>query len=433
MSKAQIELPPKLVPVFEGKARYRGSFGGRGSGKTRTFALMTAIMGYRWGMSGKKGQILCAREFMNSLDDSSLEEIKTAIRSIDWLDDYYDVGEKYIKSKDGNIQYTFAGLRRSLDAIKSKARILLAWVDEAEAVSDMAWQKLIPTVREGSNGKGFSGSEIWVTWNPESKYSATHARFRLDPPKDAKIVELNYQDNPWFPDVLEQTRKEDKEKRIDMYDHIWDGGFLVFSEGAYYATEMRRCRDEKRIGDVRYDRAKGVVTSWDLGIGDSTAIWFAQFVGTEIHIIDYYEASGVGLDHYALKLQEKGYIYDQHILPHDVRVRELGTGKSRLETLDNLGIRNIEICPDLRIDDGIQQVRSILDRCWFDEKKTEKGVDCLINYSRDYDENGKTWRSRPRHDWSSHGADAFRYLAVGYRPVSESWGKPLKRNIKGLV
>lgn len=426
MSKASIELPPKLVPVFEGKARYRGSYGGRGSGKTRTFALMTAIMGYRWGMSGKQGQILCAREFMNSLDDSSLEEIKTAIRSIDWLNDYYDVGEKYIRSKDGNISYTFAGLRRSLDAIKSKARIMLAWIDEAETVSDMAWQKLIPTVRE-------EDSEIWVTWNPESKYSATHERFRIDPPEDSKIAEINYSDNPWFPSTLEAERVEDKKKRIDMYDHIWEGGFLVFSEGAYYSTEMRRCRDEERISEVRYDRAKPVITAWDLGVGDSTAIWFAQYIGTEVHIIDYYEASGVGLDHYAKVLQDKGYIYDQHILPHDVRVRELGTGKSRLETLDGLGIRNVEIAPQLMVDDGIQQVRSLLDRCWFDEKKCEKGIDCLINYSRDYDENGKTWRSRPRHDWSSHGADAFRYLAIGYRPMAQTWGEPLKRNIRGMV
>ena len=147
-TKAQISLPPYLVPVFTGKTRYRGSYGGRGSGKTRSFALMTAIKGYEWGMSGKTGQILCGREFMNSLEDSSLEEIKIAIRSIDWLNAYYEIGEKYIRSKDGRVNYTFVGLRRSLDAIKSKARIFLAWVDEAEGVSDLAWQKLIPTVRE---------------------------------------------------------------------------------------------------------------------------------------------------------------------------------------------------------------------------------------------------------------------------------------------
>ena len=191
MSKAQLELPPKLVPVFEGEARYRIAYGGRGSGKTRTFALMTAVKGYMWGRAGRKGQILCGREFMNSLDDSSLEEIKTAIKSIDWLNDYYEVGEKYIRSKDGNISYTFVGLRRSLDAIKSKARILLAWIDEAEHVSEMAYMKLLPSVREES-------SEVWISYNPESKYSATHNRFRVNTPDNSKICEINYTDSPWL-------------------------------------------------------------------------------------------------------------------------------------------------------------------------------------------------------------------------------------------
>jgi len=424
--KAQIELPPKLVPIFEGEARFRGSYGSRGSGKTRSFALMTAVYGYRWGMEGKRGQILCAREFMNSLDDSSLEEIKTAIRSVDWLNDYYEIGEKFIRSKDGNIHYTFSGLRRSLDAIKSKARIILAWVDEAESVSEMAYRKLIPTVREAK-------SEVWITWNPESKYSATHERFRNNTPSNSKITELNYKDNPWFPDVLEQTRLDDKRLRPDMYDHVWGGGFLIFTDGSYYVTELRKLKDEGRLTKVPYDRSMGVVTSWDLGIGDSTAITFAQFVGAEVRIIDYYESSGVGLDHYAKVLQDKGYVYDQHILPHDVRVRELGSGKSRIEILDNLGIKNIDIAPNLRVDDGIQNVRSFLDRCWFDEKKCEQLFDGLLNYQREYDENGKTWRSRPKHDWSSHPADSFRYLAVGYRPFNEGWDKPMRRNLKGIV
>ena len=181
---------------------------------------MTAVKGYQLGMSGMRGQILCAREFMNSLGESSFEEIKIAIQSIDWLNDYYECGEKYIRSKDGNITYTFSGLRRSLDSIKSKARILLAWVDEAEALSSRAFDVLIPTIREVD-------SELWVTWNPESKYSATHERFRLDPPKEARIVELNYKDNPWFPDVLEMTRLEDKEKRVETYSHIWEGREII--------------------------------------------------------------------------------------------------------------------------------------------------------------------------------------------------------------
>ena len=428
--KAEIELPPKLVPVFEGKARYRIAYGGRGSGKTRSFALMTAIKGYQWGNSvpPTKGQILCGREFMNSLNDSSLEEIKSAILSVPFLADYYEIGEKYIRSRDGNITYTFAGLRRSLESIKSKARILLAWVDEAEQVSGKAWNLLLPSVRE-------VGSEVWVTYNPESKYSATHERFRADPPKDAKICQMNFTDNPWFPDVLEQTRLEDYEKRPDQYEHIWLGAFQVYQEGSYYTAEMRRAREEDRIATVRYDRGKGVVAAFDLGIGDSTAIWFAQFIGTEVHLVDYYEASGVGLDHYVKVLQDKGYIYDQYIFPHDIRVRELGSGKSRLEVLEGMGIHadKTEIAPQLLIEDGIQLVRTMLDKCYFDEEKCEKGIDCLLNYSKKWDDSGGTWRMRPDHNWASHGADAFRYLAVGYQPYNESWDKPIRRNIKGVV
>src|SRR6056297_74807 len=128
----KVWLPPKLIPVFQGEARYRGAYGGRGSGKTRSFAKMAAVKGLQFGAEGREGIILCGREFMNSLDDSSLEELKHAIREHDWLEAYYEVGEKFIRSKDGKIRFVFAGLRRNVDSIKSKARILLAWVDEAE-------------------------------------------------------------------------------------------------------------------------------------------------------------------------------------------------------------------------------------------------------------------------------------------------------------
>ena len=433
MSKvADVQLPKKLIPVFEGTARIRGAYGGRGSGKTRSFALMSAVFGYRWGMSGLRGTILCGREFMNSLNESSMAEVKNAIQSVDWLAEYYEIGEKYIRSKDGNITYTFAGLRRSLDSIKSQSRILIAWVDEAETVSGRAWDLLMPTVREEDKSIGFN-SEIWVTWNPESKYSATHERFRESFPSNSKIVALQWQDNDWFPDILDEQRIEDKEKRPDMYEHIWEGGYLVYSEGAYYSTELRRAKDEDRITKVRYDRGKGVITAWDLGIGDSTSIVFAQFIGAEIHIIDFYEASGAGLEHYVKMLQDKGYVYDQHVLPHDVRVRELGSGKSRVEMLEELGIHNIEIAPQLLIDDGIQQVRTMLDKCYFDEVQCEKLIDSLLAYSREWDDNGNTWRMRPKHDWSSHACDAMRYLAIGYRPFNENWDKPLRRNLQGVV
>jgi len=422
---ATIQLPPKLIDLFDGEARYRCAYGGRGSAKTRSFALMTAVRGYCWGMEGREGQILCAREHLNSLDDSSLEEIKAAIRSCHFLSDYYDIGEKFIRSKDGRIAYTFSGLRRNLDSIKSKARILLCWVDEAESVSETAWSKLVPTVRE-------AGSEVWVTWNPENKDSATHKRFRVNPGDDMKVVQVNWRDNPFFPKVLEAARQDDMRLRPESYDHIWEGDFLVHVDGAYYAEEMRAARSENRLISVKYDRALPVVTAWDLGVGDSTAIWFAQFAGPEVRVIDYYECSGVGLDHYVKVLNEKGYVYGDHILPHDVRVRELGTGHSRLETLGNLGVRPITIAPQLMVDDGIQAVRSLIPRCWFDEEKCSRGIDCLSQYRRDYNEQSMAFKGRPLHDWTSHGADAFRYLAVGYKPAKE-WGQPLRRNIRGVV
>ena len=421
----ELQIPNRLVDVFTGEARFRCAHGGRGSGKTRTFALMTAVRGYQEGMQGRSGLILCARERLNSLDESSLEELKTVIRSYPFLDDYYECGERYIKSKDGRIHFAFAGLRTNVDSIKSKSRVLLCWVDEAEQVSDTAWVKLIPTIREDD-------SEIWVTWNPESKESATHKRFREDPPEGCKVVEINWQDNPWFPKELEAARLDDLEKRPDLYNHIWEGGFVVHVEGAYYAREMLEARNSGRLTKVPYDKGTGVITAWDLGMDDSTAIWFAQWVGKELRLIDYYEASGYALDHYAQVLNQKGYMYSKHILPHDVKVKELGTGKSRLEVLQQLGLTNIEVCPMLGLEDGIQQVRTSIPMAWFDEAKCEKGIDALMQYRRDWDDQGKAWRGRPRHDWTSHGSDAFRYLCVGYKPKAE-WSGPIRRNIRGLA
>ncbi|MDW0421966.1 phage terminase large subunit [Mannheimia haemolytica] len=214
--KAQIELPPKLLPVFAKDYRYKGAYGGRGSGKTRAFAKMSAVSAYKRAMRGESGVILCGREFMNSLEESSLEEVKQAIKSEPFLANFFDVGEKYVRTKDGRISYVFSGLRHNLDSIKSKARILIAWIDEAETVSETAWRKLIPTVRENN-------SEIWVTWNPENRGSATDTRFRQNPPENSCIIEMSYQDNPWFPDVLEQERLNDKQRLDDAtYRWIWD-------------------------------------------------------------------------------------------------------------------------------------------------------------------------------------------------------------------
>ena len=241
----------------------------------------------------------------------------------------------------------------------------------------------------------------------------------------------NAQDNPdWFSCMFraDQTDILDDEELADAletmgeerYSQEYLCSFEAAIQGAYYAKEMKIAQEKGRITNVPYDTNIGVWTAWDLGVGDSTAIFFAQYVGKEIHIINYYENSGVGLDHYAKVLNELDYFYEGHILPHDVAVRELGTGKSRLEVLETLGLHGIEIAPRLGLEDGIQQARAMIGKCWFDQKNCSRGIEALLQYRRQFDEKLKAWKSRPLHDWTSHGADAFRYLAVG-KPEVKQW------------
>lgn len=398
----------------------RGAYGGRGSAKTRSFAKMTAVRAYMWDQAEQDGIILCGRQYMNSLDDSSMEEVKASIRSEPWLHEHFDIGEKYIRTKSGRIAYKFAGLDRSLDSIKSKSRIKLCWVDEAEPVTEEAWIKLIPTLRE-------EDSELWVTWNPESKRSATHKRFREGPQDERmKIVEINWRDNPWFPQVLERTRLRDLAQRPDRYEHIWEGGFAHVFEGAYYVTQMVAARNEGRIASVAVEPSLPVHTAWDLGVGDSTAIWFFQVVANEIRIVDFYEANSQGLPHYADVLKAKAYAYGDDWVPHDAKVRELGTGRTRVETLIDLG-RRPRLVPNHTLMDGINAVRETLPRCWFDEKRTEYGLDALRQYRSEYDEKTLVFDDRPRHDWTSHAADAFRYLAIAWRELRHEKPAPIDK------
>lgn len=383
---------------------------------------MTAIRAYMWDMAGREGIILCGRQFMNSLDDSSMEEIKAAIRSEPWLHAHFEIGEKFIRTKSRRISYKFAGLDRSLDSIKSKSRILLSWVDEAEPVTEEAWIKLIPTLRE-------EDSELWVTWNPESKRSPTHKRFREGPADPRmKVVEINWRDNPWFPSVLDRTRQRDMAARPDVYGHIWDGEFALVFTGAYYVKELLALKNTGRLCSVGIEPALPVHTAWDLGIGDSTAIWFFQVVGSEIRVVDFYESHGQGLPHYANVLATKGYNYGTDWVPHDAKVRELGTGRTRVETLMQLG-RKPQVIPNHTLQDGINAVRATLPMCWFDETRTEYGLDALRQYRSEFKEDDAVFNDKPLHDWTSHAADAFRYLAMAWRQMTPAKEKEKPKHL----
>lgn len=283
MTVARLELPPLLIPVFTGKARYRGAYGGRGSGKTRTFALMSAVRAMMFAEAGASGVILCAREFMNSLEDSSMEEVKQAIKSVPWLDAYFEIGEKYIRTKNRRVHYSFTGLNRNLDSIKSKARILISWIDEAEGVSEIAYQKLLPTVRSDD-------SEVWITWNPELDGSPTDVRFRKNTPEESKIVELNYGDNPWFPAVLDLERRSDYD-RLDpqTYAWIWEGAYRENSDAQVFSGKYR-------IGEFEpTDKWNGPYNGLDFGFAQDPTAGVKCWVHEDRLWVEY-EAGKVGLE-----------------------------------------------------------------------------------------------------------------------------------------
>ncbi|MET0539175.1 MAG: hypothetical protein ABWY82_17915 [Tardiphaga sp.] len=198
----------------------------------------------------------------------------------------------------------------------------------------------------------------------------------------------------------------------DQYAQEFECSFDAAVVGAYYGKLIARAEAEQRIARVPHDPAAPVWTAWDLGIRDATAIWFAQAIGREVRLIDYYEASGVDLGHYVREIVARPYAYAGHVVPHDAQARELGTGKSRLEVLASLGLNNITLAPMHRIEDGINGCRVFIPKCAFDAGKCARGVDALKLYRSEYDETLRVLRPGPLHDWTSHAADAFRYLAM---------------------
>jgi phage terminase large subunit len=233
------------------------------------------------------------------------------------------------------------------------------------------------------------------------------------------------QTNPeWFSLVLKASQTglipeqelEDARKSMteDQYQQEFEVSFEAAIQGAIYAKELKAAREEGRITSVPYDPALRVDTWWDLGVGDATAIIFTQAHGRELRVIDYYEASGEGLPHYARILDSKGYLYEKHHAPHDIVVRELGSGRSRIESAKSLGIK-FEVVPNVPLEDGINAARLLFARCWIDEKKCALLLEALTQYRWDYHQKLGEFKSTPVHDWSSHAADAFRYLSVGYK------------------
>lgn len=418
MATARIELPEKLIPVFDGEADVRGAYGGRGSAKTRSFATMAAVRGYMYGMAGVSGILLCCRQFMNSLEDSSLEECKRAIEDEPWLADYYEVGDKFIRSRDKRIWFAFAGLDRNIASIKSKGRILLAWVDEAEPVTDEAWSTLIPTLRE--EGEDWN-AELWVTWNPKRKTAPVEKRFRSSKDARIKMAELNWRDNPKFPAKLERDRQRDLAERPDQYEHIWEGGFVTVVEGAYYASDLTKAKAEGRIGRVAPDPLMTFRVHCDIGgtgaKADAFTMWADQFIGKEVRILDYYEAQGQPMATHAQWLRERGYLPSNTtiVLPHDGDQQDKVYSTSYRTAFEQLGY-TVVVIPNMgrgAAKARIEAARRLFPSMWFNEDTTEPGRAALGWYHEKKDEVRGVGLG-PEHDWASHGSDAFGLIAIDH-------------------
>ncbi len=416
MSTLELKIP-KAFKGIEQPYRFKVFYGGRGGGKSETVARY--LLGE--GMF-KTIRILCTRELQTSIGDSVHKLLSDIIRSDRLLSEHYEVLQTIIRGKNGT-EFLFKGLKHNITEIKGISGIDRVWVEEAENISDRSWELLIPSIRK-------EGSEIWVIFNPRNVSDPTYQRFIATKHDDALVKKINWDDNPFFPEVLNKERLRLMQTDPEAYAHIWGGELDTRRSGAVYAKLIDTARAESRITVVPYDPSYEVFTAWDLGWADSTAIWWAQFVGRELRIIDYYENTGEGLGYYAKIVKDKPYNYMRsgHFLPHDAAAGNI-RGDSATVQLNRLGIQN-QVLESSSIEGGIEAVRQLLPMCVFDEAKTKDGIFALENYAYEWDDERKVFKNRPKHDWSSHASDAFRYLAHAVSRIKGSvGGKPVSMRI----
>lgn len=409
MSSSVLEIPTAEIfePLLE-PCRYKGVHGGRGSGKSHFFAgLMVEQAMLRPGL-----RAVCIREVQKSLKESAKRLIEDKIGEHQ-LGSRFSVLESEIKTPGGGI-IIFQGMQdHTSESIKSLEGFDVAWVEEAQSLSQRSLTLLRPTIRK-------DGSELWFSWNRTRKNDPVDMLLTGEnPPQPCKVIKANWRDNPWFPTVLEQERRGDLAARPDQYDHIWEGDYAKVTEGAYFATDLLKARQEGRIGRVAADPLMTLRAIWDIGgtgaKADACAIWIAQFIGREIRVLDYYEAVGQPLATHIGWLRGKGYGKALCILPHDGAHSEkvfdasyegaLRAAEFEVTVIPNQGKGAAKA--------RIEAARRLFPRIWFNETTTEAGRDALGAYHEKRDD-VRGIGLGPEHDWSSHGADAFGLMCVAY-------------------
>lgn len=393
------QFPAKLKCLFEPKnSRYRILYGGRGAGKSHSVARALLCMGVQTTL-----RILCAREFQTSIKDSVHKLLVDQIYNLG-LEAHYEITQTTIRGTNGT-EFIFAGIKNNVNGLKSIEGIDYCWVEEANNVTQTSWDVLIPTIRK-------ENSEIWITFNPELPTDETYKRFVISPPDNAVVQKVNWNDNPWFPEVLDLERQSLKNKDFEAYQNVWEGFTRSTIDGAVFAKEMQRAEQDNRITNVPYDPIKPVMAVFDIGWADATAIWFVQFVGMETRLIRYYETTQTTISEILAKMQTFGYVYDTLYLPHDAQNKTLASHGRSIEEIVRSSGYNVRIIGRVPIADSINAARTIFNQCYFDKNNTAAGLDCLRHYRYEIDPDTKAFSLKPVHDQYSHGADAFRYIGL---------------------
>jgi phage terminase large subunit len=394
---AKAEFPVKLEGLFK-KSRYKVLYGGRGGAKSWGIARALLIKGAKDPI-----RILCAREFQTSIKDSVHKLLCDQIESLGLLS-FYEITQTSIRGRNGT-EFSFVGLKNNVSNIKSYEGVDICWVEEAQTTSRLSWNILIPTIRK-------EGSEIWISFNPELETDETYQRFVANPPADSITMKVNWYDNPWFPDTLKLEKDALKQRDEEAYNQVWEGLCRQTVDGAIFAKEMQQAEKDGRICRVPYDATKPVHAVFDLGWSDSTAIWFLQFIGMETRLIRYIEDSQKTISYYLATMQTFGYVYDTIWLPHDAENKTLAAAGRSIDDIVRAAGYKTQIMPRVPILDSINAARTIFPNCYFDREHTADGLACLRHYRYEVDPETGQFSRNPLHDHYSHGADAFRYIAL---------------------
>ena len=391
------EFPEKLSILFE-KSRYKVLYGGRGGAKSWGVARALLILAAKDPL-----RVLCAREFQTSLKDSVHKLLCDQIQALG-LETFYDVTQATIRGKNGS-EFNFVGLKNNVANVKSYEGVDICWVEEAQTVSRSSWNTLNPTIRK-------QDSEIWITFNPELETDETFQRFVVHAPDNAIVQKINWSDNPWFPNTLREEKDQLKARDLQAYNNVWEGLCRVTVDGAIFAEQMQQAEFDGRITKVPYDPTKPVHAVFDLGWADHTAIWFVQYIGLEIRLIRFLQDTQKTMTHYLATLQTFGYFYDTIWLPHDAQAKTLAAaGMTIEEIVRNAGFKT-RVLERVPVVDSINAARTIFPKCYFDRENTADGLQCLRHYRYEVDPDTKQFGRTPLHDHYSHGADAFRYIAL---------------------